>query len=174
MEAEEGRQPAEQRKRTRVGPQLRLVCFKGNDRMWRLAVELPEDFSAGGDIEVLQDGQPLERVGFNDNRWPLNRLNGSVEAVEARNGGQRWELEIGGDQCLIFKLLEESETEEGRLVSAATRGDYLLIAPADWHISHCFGIQPSEEPNVSIDGHGYRFTLTLHKNGRFLPSLRLF
>ncbi|MCI0539983.1 MAG: hypothetical protein L0Z50_32660 [Verrucomicrobiales bacterium] len=158
METEESGQPAEQRKRVRSGPQLRLICFRGNDRLWRLAVELPEDFSAGGDIEVSQDGQPLERAGFNENRWPLRRLDGSVAAAEKRNGGQRWQLEIDSDECLLFKLLEDSETEEGRLVSALSRGEYLVIAPEDWPMPESSGIQLSRERNVSVDGHvGYRF-----------------
>ena len=158
METEESGQLIKQRERTRSGPQLRLVCFKGNDRLWRLAVELPEDFSAGGDIGVLQDGQPLERAGFSENRWPLKCLNGCVEAAETRNGGQRWQLETGGDDCLLFKLLEDSETEEGRLVCAPSRGEYLVIVPGDWRMPESSGIQLSRERNVGIEGHvGYRF-----------------
>jgi hypothetical protein len=42
MEREENEQTTQPRKRIRSGPQLRLVCFKGNDRMWQVAVELPE------------------------------------------------------------------------------------------------------------------------------------
>ncbi len=158
MEAAQDSKSVTSRKRVRSGPQLRLICFRGNDRLWRLAVELPEEFSPGCDIDVNQNGQTLERVGFNENRWPLNRLDGCVEAAETRNGGQRWQLEIGCDECLIFKLLEESETEEGRLVSAPSRGDYLVITPGAWPMPESSGIQLSRERNVGIDGHvGYRF-----------------
>ncbi len=158
METEENVQPTERRKRVRSGPQLRLICFKGNDRLWRLAVELPEDSSAGGDIAVRQNGQLLECTGFNENRWPVKRLDGAVEAAETRDGGQRWQLEIDSDECLLFKLLEDSETEEGRLVSAPSRGEYLVIAPADWPMPESSGIELVRERNVAIDGHvGYRF-----------------
>jgi predicted small metal-binding protein len=119
---------------------------------------LPEDFSTGGDIEVTQKGQPLERAGFNENRWPLKRLDGSVAAADTQNGEQRWQLEIDSDECLFFKLLEDSDTEEGRLVSAPSRGEYLVIVPEDWPMPESSGIQLSRELNVSVDGHvGYRF-----------------
>jgi len=159
MEAE-GTPPAvvEQHKHIRSGPQLRLVCFKDPDRMWRVAVELPEDFSARCDIKVVHDGHQLEPVRFGENRWPLHRLNGNVEAAEVGNGRQRWQLEIVSDECLLFKLLEDCETEEGRLVSTANRGEYLAIAPQDWPVPESSGIRPSRERNVGIPGHvGYRF-----------------
>ncbi|MEO5802574.1 MAG: hypothetical protein ABIR24_03525 [Verrucomicrobiota bacterium] len=158
IETEDGAQPGEQRTRTRSGPQLRVICFKGNDRMWRLAVELPEDCSAVGDIEIRQDGQPLERVGFDDYRWPLHRLNGNIEAASTGNGGQHWELQIGGDECLLFKLLEEGATEEGRLVSVSSHGQYLVVLPGDWPVPDFSGVQLSRERNVGILGYvAYRF-----------------
>jgi hypothetical protein len=158
VESEHAPLPVRRRKRVRSGPQLRLICFKGNDRMWRVAVELPEDFSAVGDIVVSQNGQSIDRVRFGENRWSLKSLTGSVEAVEAGNGGQRWQLDLGDGECWLFKLLVESATEEGRLVSAASRGDYLAIAPTNWAMPESSGIQPTRERNVDVDGHvGYRF-----------------
>jgi hypothetical protein len=160
MEKEESGQPVKRPERARHGPQLRLVCFKGNDRMWRLAVELPEDFSQSDDVEVRQNGQPLELRGLNENRWLLERLNGTVEALQTRNGGQRWQLEIGSDDYLLFKLLQETETEEGRFVSAPSRGEYLVIVPEDWPVPDSSGIQLSRLLNVFIDGGvGYRFNV---------------
>jgi hypothetical protein len=150
METKEDVQPTERRKRIRSGPQLRLVSFKGNDRMWRVAVELPEDFSAAGDIVVSQNGQPLESVRFGENRWTLKTLTGSVEA---RNGGQRWQLDLGDSGCWLFKLLEEGEAEEGRLVSAATRGDYLLIMPDNWTKSVSTGVELRREYNIGLAGY---------------------
>jgi hypothetical protein len=152
--------PAAKRKRVRSGPQLRLVCFKGNDRMWRVAVELPEDFLTVGEINVSQDGQLLEPVRFGEPRWPLKRLTGSVEAAEARNGGQRWEVDLGDEEYWLFKLLVESETEEGRLVSAPSRGDYLVIVPENWPMPASSGLQLSRERNIGVDRQvGYRFTV---------------
>jgi hypothetical protein len=160
IEAEDAPPPVQQRKRIRSGPQLRLVCFKGNGGMWRVAVELPEDYSAAGDIEIRQNEQPLERVAFNENRWPLHRLNGNIEAVEAGNGGQRWQLEISDNECLLFKLLTEGATEEGRLVSASSRGQYLVVSPEDWRMLDSSGIQLSRERNVGVAGYvGYRFSV---------------
>jgi len=171
METEKSEQPTEQRKRVRSGPQLRLVCFKDNDRMWRVAVELPEDFSAGGDIVVSQDGQTLQPVRYGENRWPLKCLTGLVEGVEARNGGQGWQLEIGDNKCWLFKLLAESETEEGCQVSAATRGDYLLVMPDNWKKSLCSGIELRREYNLDLAGYvGCRWSVfqVVHARLEFL------
>ena len=159
-EADRGGNPVDQRERTCSGLQLRLVCFKDNYRMWQLAVELPEDVSSAS-VRVFQDSEELQPTRFDQNRWPLKRLNGIIEAVESQNEGRRWQLEIGcGDEYLLFKLLAESETEEGRRVNSPSRGDYLLIAAENWHISDCLGIEPRPEPNIRVEGHvAYRFTV---------------
>jgi hypothetical protein len=109
--------------------------------MWQVAVELPEDFSAASEILVSQNGQPLEAMRFGENRWLLKSLAGSIEAEEARNGNHHWRLDLGDKRFWLFKLLAESEKEEGHLVGAATRGDYLLIMPDDWSRSVCSGVE---------------------------------
>jgi len=142
----------------RSGPNLRLVCFKGIDRMWRIAVELPQGCPRAADVQVSHDGQPLQPTGPDDNRWQLDRLSGSVKATEIRNAGQSWQWEIGPDECLLFKLLEDSAAEEGRLVRVASRGEYLVICPAGWETPRTSGIQLSPKRNAAVDGYvGYSF-----------------
>jgi hypothetical protein len=160
MQAEENAQPLGERNCVRSGPRLRLVCFRSDDRRWRIAVELPEDWSTGSAIQVSHDGELLQPCGPNESRWQLNRLSGSVEATEAPKGDQSWRLEIGPEEYLLFRLLEHSEAEEGRFVHVASRGEYLVICPAGWSMTKTPAIQPSREGNIGIEGYvGYRFHL---------------
>jgi len=151
----------------------RVVCFKGGDRMWWFAVELPEEIDALNTIRVTQDGIPLKQIASEDGRWLLNRLAGEIEADEQITGGRHWRLRLAEDQFLSFKLLTGCTAEEGRLVTVPSSGEYLVVAREEWSADDPSSIGYSTEPNISIDhcrgyrirvGDSGRFRLELHRS----------
>lgn len=142
--------PKEPTEPKRKQGRIDIVCYKA-DGIWRLSVELSDEWLDGGKPEVLQDGQHLAKDEAEGREvWCLSSL--APVAVKAASGStQEREIlsSVAVHKVLIFKLVG-GNLDRGRLVRAQSPGSYLVCAPDSWKLAKTTGRVPREREPVNL------------------------
>lgn len=138
-------------------PRPEIVCWK-RGRQWVLAVEVPDELLENSDLEVLQNGSPLQREDLDKAFWRLDRV--SDEVIVRWNEAealQEVRIELGREDYLLFRL-SGGNLNRGRRVKFPSSGAYLVIAPEDWERDETLsGPPPATPESVSLAGYKAHF-----------------
>ncbi len=134
-----------------------LVCWKRGQE-WVVGVELPDEISYGGSVNVFQVDISLVRDRLQDNCYPLASLIDDVTIYVAKPGLDTvLDVPVDGGRPLLFKLRGKT-LNQGRKVKQASSGVYLVIAPETWERDEQkAGRAPIAPEPVSIKGYRAHF-----------------
>jgi small subunit ribosomal protein S9 len=153
-------------------PKPAIVCWK-RERQWVLAVEVPNELIENSDLEVLQNGSPLQPDDLERAFWRLDHVSGEVivrwNEAEAL---QEVKVELRRVDHLLFRL-SGGNLNRGCRVKFPSSGAYLVIAPEDWERDETLsGPPPATPESVSLVGYKAHF-FNLGESGNVKIALRL-
>ncbi|MEW6567673.1 MAG: 30S ribosomal protein S9 [Chloroflexota bacterium] len=127
-----------------------VVCWKTGGQ-WILGLEVPEELLEDSQLSVLQNGSHLHRDDWDERRWQLRHLAGTV-VVQPNQEEPSSEIEVrlGEGNYLVFKLSGRNRSE-GRRIRSPSSGWYLAIVPEDWERDATSGSPPVTPEYVSLD-----------------------
>ena len=125
-----------------------IICWL-SQRQWFIGVEIPEEIYLEP-FSISLDGKSLNQAHGNNRRFPLDNLKGNILVKGQLGEAHKF---LHEDDALLFKL--GSDLDHGRLVSSASRGWYLIIAPKHWKNKENEAIQ-SDLVNVALSNSLYK------------------
>jgi small subunit ribosomal protein S9 len=131
-------------------PKPEVVCWKTGTQ-WILGLEVPEELLEDSELSVLQNGSYLHRDDWDERRWHLGDVTGTV-VVQPTEGDFPGEIQVrlGEVDYLVFKLGGRT-LSEGRRIMTPSSGWYLAIVPEDWQRDATSGSPPVTPEYVSIN-----------------------
>ena len=130
-----------------------IICWK-RERVWVLAVEIPDDPAKEQKIIVLHNNTPLKEDSIEKGCWLLSAAHGEVVICRHNNVGEnKFIVSLGNENYLLFKLSGE-DLNHGRRVRHTSSGSYLIITSEDLEIDNEFVniVVAAPEP-VSLKGY---------------------
>ena len=134
-------------------PKLELVCWK-RQREWVVAVEVPDEQSAGRVVSVLQNGELLLEDDAEPGRWLVKAMTGEI-IVDISHGDDKIisRMMFGENRHLTFRLSGDG-LSQGRLVKRTSSGSYLVVVPADLERhEELAGVAPAVPEPVCVEGY---------------------
>jgi len=139
-------------------PKPEIVCWK-REREWFVGLEVPDELLETLDtLEILQNGRPLLRDGYDQTRWLLRSVSDQIVVrLRDEDSSQDFELTVGQEDYLLFKL-SGRDLIEGRLVRQASSGSYLVVTEDTWERDEAKAGPPPVVPEpVALEGYTAHF-----------------
>lgn len=133
-----------------------VICYK-RERVWTLGLEVVDRQQLAHEPSVYQNKKALKHDEYREATWLLKEPGGFVEISRSDHADPLDQVNLGEAAWSLFKL---SANEEGRRVTSASKGEYLLLAPEDWTRDEPLAGSPHIAPEpTSIPGYVAHFFL---------------